>query len=184
MISRRISICLSILLLVGVSCYQHFFWTINGSDEFDFGEGLALLLLYLPFSLFPFIAAIILSACLEKPSSQWILTTGSILYGIWSLGIWPFRLTMFTVGFYALPVLVPLWIAAIIVNRRLRLGCDKGVVEKHIADVIAENPQVVADYKAGAIDRAGFLVNRVVKRSDGKADPKMVAAMIKKMLKE
>ena len=141
-----------------------------------------LLLLHLPFTGFPFIAAIILSACVEKPASLWILTVGSVFYGIWSLGIVDSEISSLTAGVYALPVLLPLWIAALLVNRRLGRGCEKDVLEKFVVDVIAENPGVVADYKAGATDRAGFLVGKVVKRSEGKADPKRVAAMVKKAL--
>jgi len=72
--------------------------------------------------------------------------------------------------------------AALVASRGLAQVRDTGLLEKLVADVIAENPKVVADFKAGKKASSGFLVGQVMKRSDGKADPKMVAAMVGKKL--
>ena len=72
--------------------------------------------------------------------------------------------------------------AALVTARGLAQVRDTGVLEKLVADVIAENPKVVADFKAGKKASAGFLVGQVMKRSGGKADPKMVSAMVEAAL--
>jgi len=72
--------------------------------------------------------------------------------------------------------------AALVASRGLAQVRDTGVLEKLVADVIAENPKVVADFKAGKKASAGFLVGQVMKRSGGKADPKMVSAMVEAAL--
>ena len=71
---------------------------------------------------------------------------------------------------------------ALVQSRGLAQVRDTGVLEKLVADVLAENPKVVADFKAGKKASAGFLVGQVMKRSAGKADPKMVSAMVEKAL--
>ncbi len=71
---------------------------------------------------------------------------------------------------------------ALVESRGLAQVRDTGVLEKLVADVIAENPKSVADFKAGKKASAGFLVGQVMKRSAGKADPKMVGAMIEQAL--
>jgi aspartyl-tRNA(Asn)/glutamyl-tRNA(Gln) amidotransferase subunit B len=72
--------------------------------------------------------------------------------------------------------------AALVASRGLAQVRDTGLLEKLVAEVLAENPKVVADFKAGKKASAGFLVGQVMKRSGGKADPKMVSAMIEKAL--
>jgi len=181
MIARFINISLSILLLIGMFCYHLFFWTISGSTDFVWGEMFIGLLIRLPFSGFPYIVAIILSFCVDKPASQWILMAGSILYGIWSCV--PFlEVSTFTVGFSALPVLLPLWIFVLVADRRFGLLRDKDAIEKLVREVLAEHPDSVATFKAGRKASADFLIGKVIKRSEGKADPKIVSAMVNQEL--
>lgn len=59
---------------------------------------------------------------------------------------------------------------------------DEGEIEKIVTEVISENPKVVEDIKAGQEKAIGFLVGQVMKKSAGKANPKMAQDLIKKQL--
>ncbi len=59
---------------------------------------------------------------------------------------------------------------------------DEGALVKIIDDVIAKNPQQVAQYKAGKEAVLGFLVGQVMKASGGKANPGKVNELLKKKL--
>ena len=54
---------------------------------------------------------------------------------------------------------------------------DEGAILKLVEETIAENPQSVADYKAGKDKAIGFLVGQIMKKSRGKANPGMVTKM-------
>jgi len=181
MIARIITVSLSALLLIGTFLFHQLNWTIGGSTDFVFTELFILTLLCLPFSGFPYIITIILSFCVEKPASQWILTAGTLLFGIMSFGI-GLGVSAFSIGFYALPVLLPLWIFVLVADRRFGLLRDKDVIEKLVREVLIEHPDSVATFKSGRKASADFLVGKVIQRSEGKADPKMVAVMVGKAL--
>lgn len=59
---------------------------------------------------------------------------------------------------------------------------DTGAIEKFVDEAIAENPQSVADYKAGKDKAIGFLVGQIMKKSKGKANPGMVQQLLKQKL--
>ena len=59
---------------------------------------------------------------------------------------------------------------------------DAGELGKLVDEVIAANPQSIADFKAGKKAAAGFFVGQVMKLSKGKADPKAVGPMIARKL--
>ena len=59
---------------------------------------------------------------------------------------------------------------------------DEGALAKIIDDIIAKNPQQVAQYKAGKEAVLGFLVGQVMKASGGKANPGKVNELLKKKL--
>ncbi len=59
---------------------------------------------------------------------------------------------------------------------------DAGALEKIVDEVIAANPQPVADFRAGQAKALGFLVGQVMKASHGQANPPMVNAILKKKL--
>ncbi|MCQ2381155.1 MAG: Asp-tRNA(Asn)/Glu-tRNA(Gln) amidotransferase GatCAB subunit B, partial [Acidaminococcaceae bacterium] len=59
---------------------------------------------------------------------------------------------------------------------------DTGAIEKFVDEAITENPQSVADYKAGKERAIGFLVGQIMKKSKGKANPGMVQELLKKKL--
>ena len=56
---------------------------------------------------------------------------------------------------------------------------DEGALTKIIDDVIAKNPQQVAQYKGGKEAVLGFLVGQVMKASGGKANPGKVNELLK-----
>ncbi|WP_294392914.1 Asp-tRNA(Asn)/Glu-tRNA(Gln) amidotransferase subunit GatB [uncultured Clostridium sp.] len=55
-------------------------------------------------------------------------------------------------------------------------------LEKMIDEVIAANPQSIEDYNAGKKQAAGFLMGQVMKKSQGKANPKVCKALIDEKL--
>ncbi|MDP9292526.1 MAG: Asp-tRNA(Asn)/Glu-tRNA(Gln) amidotransferase GatCAB subunit B, partial [Verrucomicrobiota bacterium] len=59
---------------------------------------------------------------------------------------------------------------------------DSGAIETLCAEVIAANPKVVADYKAGKPSAINFLKGQVMKLSKGKANPAVVGAVLAKKL--
>lgn len=60
---------------------------------------------------------------------------------------------------------------------------DEGAIKEIVVKVIAENPQSVADYKAGKDKAVGFIVGQVMKASRGKANPGIVNKLIIEELK-
>ncbi len=61
---------------------------------------------------------------------------------------------------------------------------DEGAIEAIVAEVLANNPQAAADVKNGEMKVIGFLVGQVMKASQGKANPQMAQALIKKQLSD
>ena len=61
---------------------------------------------------------------------------------------------------------------------------DEGAITEVVEKVIAENPQSVADYKAGKDKAIGFLVGQAMKETKGKANPQMLNKMFLEELKK
>jgi aspartyl-tRNA(Asn)/glutamyl-tRNA(Gln) amidotransferase subunit B len=61
----------------------------------------------------------------------------------------------------------------------LGMVSDDGAIRELIKTVIADNPQSIADYKAGKEKALGFLVGSVMKQMKGKADPALVNAILR-----
>lgn len=59
---------------------------------------------------------------------------------------------------------------------------DEGEIEKIVAKVLEENPKAAQDVKNGEMKAIGFLVGQVMKQSQGRANPGLVQAIIKKQL--
>lgn len=59
---------------------------------------------------------------------------------------------------------------------------EEGALEGIIEEVLAANPQPVAEYKAGKTKAMGFMVGQVMKASKGKANPGMVNQLLRKKL--
>jgi aspartyl-tRNA(Asn)/glutamyl-tRNA(Gln) amidotransferase subunit B len=61
---------------------------------------------------------------------------------------------------------------------------DTGALEEIIKNVVAANPQSVADYKAGKKKAIGFLVGQVMKQTKGRANPGTVNQLLVKNLEQ
>ena len=59
---------------------------------------------------------------------------------------------------------------------------DEGALRTTIEEIVAQNPQSVADYKAGKKKAIGFLVGQTMKATQGKADPGMVNKILNEIL--
>jgi aspartyl-tRNA(Asn)/glutamyl-tRNA(Gln) amidotransferase subunit B len=71
---------------------------------------------------------------------------------------------------------------AIVEARGLRQTSDTGAIDAAIAEVIAANPDKVADYRAGKDKLFGFFVGQVMKAMAGKANPQVVNELLRKAL--
>ncbi len=59
---------------------------------------------------------------------------------------------------------------------------DEDAILSLVQEVMDENPQSIADYKSGRDHAMGYLIGQVMKKSKGKANPKMVSKMVKDAL--
>lgn len=71
---------------------------------------------------------------------------------------------------------------AIIEKQGLKQITDTGAIEKIIEDIIAANPQQLAQYKAGKEKLFGFFVGQVMKATQGKANPQQLNELLRKKL--
>ncbi len=72
--------------------------------------------------------------------------------------------------------------AAIVEEKGLKQITDTGAIEKAVDEVIAANPDKVAEYKSGKDKLFGFFVGQVMKATQGKANPGAVNDLLKKKL--
>jgi aspartyl-tRNA(Asn)/glutamyl-tRNA(Gln) amidotransferase subunit B len=73
-------------------------------------------------------------------------------------------------------------VAAIVAERGYRQISDTGVVGQAVDEVLAANPNAVADYKAGKTRAIGFLVGQVMKATRGQADAGVVQTLVRERL--
>jgi aspartyl-tRNA(Asn)/glutamyl-tRNA(Gln) amidotransferase subunit B len=59
---------------------------------------------------------------------------------------------------------------------------DTGAIQAIVDQVLANNPDVVAKYKAGAVSVKGFLVGQVMKESKGRANPQLANELVQSAL--
>ncbi len=71
---------------------------------------------------------------------------------------------------------------AIVEEKGLRQVTDTGAIEAAVAQVLAANPDKVAEYKAGKDKLFGFFVGQVMKAMQGKGNPALVNEEVKKQL--
>jgi aspartyl-tRNA(Asn)/glutamyl-tRNA(Gln) amidotransferase subunit B len=71
---------------------------------------------------------------------------------------------------------------AIIAAKGLRQISDSGALEKMVDDVLAANPQQVADYRGGKEKAFNSLVGQVMKATKGKANPQQLSEILKRKL--
>ena len=72
--------------------------------------------------------------------------------------------------------------AEIVKAKGLTQVSDEGALEKIIDEVMAKNPQQLAQYRSGKETVFGFFVGQVMKSSDGKANPAKVNELLKRKL--
>ena len=70
----------------------------------------------------------------------------------------------------------------IIDERGLKQVSDSGAIDAVVDQVIADNPDKVAEYKGGKDKLIGWFVGQVMKASQGKANPQMANDALKKIL--
>ncbi len=73
-------------------------------------------------------------------------------------------------------------VASYVEEKGLKTVNDEGALRATIEQVIADNPQSVADYQAGKKKAIGFLVGQTMKAMQGKADPGMVNRILMELL--
>lgn len=71
---------------------------------------------------------------------------------------------------------------AYVEEKGLRVVSDEGALRSTVEEIIAANPQSVADYKGGKEKAMGFLVGQTMKAMKGKADPAVVNKLMKELL--
>jgi aspartyl-tRNA(Asn)/glutamyl-tRNA(Gln) amidotransferase subunit B len=71
---------------------------------------------------------------------------------------------------------------AIIDARGLRQITDTASIEQAIDEVMARNPQQLAEYRAGKDKLFGFFVGQVMKATQGKANPAQLNELLKRKL--
>jgi aspartyl-tRNA(Asn)/glutamyl-tRNA(Gln) amidotransferase subunit B len=70
----------------------------------------------------------------------------------------------------------------VIEKKGLKQVTDSGAIEKVIDEVMAKNPQQLADYRGGKDKLFGFFVGQVMKATQGKANPQQLNELLKKKL--
>ena len=60
---------------------------------------------------------------------------------------------------------------------------DEGALKVIVGKIISENPDVVTIYKGGKENAIMSLVGKVIKESNGSANPQMVITILKELLK-
>ena len=59
---------------------------------------------------------------------------------------------------------------------------DKKEIQKMCSEAIKENPKAAADFKSGKEESLHFLFGQVMRKTNGKAEPKVVKEELKKLL--
>ena len=72
--------------------------------------------------------------------------------------------------------------AVIVEEQGFRQIGDSGLLEKMVKEVLETHVDAVNDYRNGKKQAAGFLVGRIMQKSKGKANPKLVRQMIEDRL--
>jgi aspartyl-tRNA(Asn)/glutamyl-tRNA(Gln) amidotransferase subunit B len=64
-------------------------------------------------------------------------------------------------------------------KRGLKQVTDEGALESVVMEVISENAHVVEEFRSGKEKAFGFLVGQVMKKTKGKANPKLANRLLK-----
>lgn len=73
--------------------------------------------------------------------------------------------------------------AAVIEDKSLKQVSDQSAIEVMVDKVLADNADVVADYKAGKEAVFGFLVGQVMREAKGQANPQLLNQVLRERLK-
>lgn len=71
---------------------------------------------------------------------------------------------------------------AVVKEKGLEQISDAGEVVAIVDEVLAANPQSIADFKAGKDRALGFLVGQIMKRTKGRANPEMVNNLLRERM--
>ena len=71
---------------------------------------------------------------------------------------------------------------AIVQEKGLVQVADPDAIAEVVKEVLGDHAREVSDYKAGKTKLFGFFVGQVMKATRGKANPKMVNEILKKMI--
>ncbi len=71
---------------------------------------------------------------------------------------------------------------SIVEEKGLKQVKDEGAIESVVDEVLAENPDEVAQFRAGKAKLMGFFVGQVMKKTKGKANPQLVNEILQKKL--
>ncbi len=71
----------------------------------------------------------------------------------------------------------------IVSSKNLLQVSDSGELEAVVERVISNNPAPVEDFKAGKEASLQFLVGRIMKETKGRANPQVLAEMIREKIK-
>ena len=75
--------------------------------------------------------------------------------------------------------------AAIVKEKELTQVSDEGILEPVIDEILSQNPDHVARYKAGKIQLLGFFIGQVMKATGGAANPGLLKELLEyKLSKE
>ena len=73
---------------------------------------------------------------------------------------------------------------AIVEREGLAQVSDEGALQTAVAEVVAASPEQVAAYRGGKKAAIGWFVGQVMKKTGGKANPRVVNALLRKALDE
>jgi aspartyl-tRNA(Asn)/glutamyl-tRNA(Gln) amidotransferase subunit B len=59
---------------------------------------------------------------------------------------------------------------------------DTELLASHISEILAENPEKVAEYRNGRTNLMGFFMGQLMRRTGGKADPEVAKELVEKAL--
>jgi len=71
---------------------------------------------------------------------------------------------------------------AIVARDGLGQISDTGALESAIDEVLIENPKELEQYRGGKTKLLGFFVGQVMKKTGGRADPKLTNQLVSKKL--
>jgi len=71
---------------------------------------------------------------------------------------------------------------AVVKEKDLLQVSDEGALDEAVESVIAENEKSAADYRKGKTNALSFLVGQVMKKTKGKANPKLAGKMLRERL--